>query len=228
MSIITEGKYQPLPKSKPSVRPNSLQALFGHASFDARTCAHLAIDIQESFLSPDPGIARRRQMEPVSRRIANDVAPAFHAAGVKTYWVWMDDSKTDPALLKMREEIISLLPPELRPKQAGPLTAPDFYLVRPAPGDGVVQKTEVSAFKGSDIDAQLKQEKVKTLFLTGFFAAACVRATAESAVGKGYNVVILEDCTDPYYAGTSKEKARLMAKGIIFAPSQDVLPQFKK
>jgi nicotinamidase-related amidase len=63
------------------------------------------------------------------------------------------------------------------------------------PGDIVVTgKRGLSAFPGTDLEAQLKQHGIDTIALAGFMANCCVESTMREACEKGYNVVTLTDC----------------------------------
>jgi nicotinamidase-related amidase len=66
-------------------------------------------------------------------------------------------------------------------------------LMQPRAGDVVVQKSNVSAFVGTDLDARLKKAKVKTLIISGLMTHACVAGAARDAAPAGYNVVVASD-----------------------------------
>ncbi|NVZ49826.1 isochorismatase family protein [Pseudomonas sp. B6002] len=72
----------------------------------------------------------------------------------------------------------------------------DFQrLMKPRPQDKLVQKTSVSVFASTDLDAQLKQVGVKTLIITGLMTHACVAGAARDAAPLGYDVVVASDAT---------------------------------
>ncbi|KIH84587.1 cysteine hydrolase family protein [Pseudomonas batumici] len=72
----------------------------------------------------------------------------------------------------------------------------DFHpLMKPRPQDKVLRKTSVSVFASTDLDAQLKKAKVKTLIVTGLMTHACVAGAARDAVPLGYDVVVASDAT---------------------------------
>ena len=63
------------------------------------------------------------------------------------------------------------------------------------PGDIVVTgKHGLSAFPGTDLEAQLKKHGIDTIALAGFMANCCVESTMREACEKGFNVVTLTDC----------------------------------
>lgn len=72
----------------------------------------------------------------------------------------------------------------------------DFHpLMKPRAQDKVVQKTSVSVFASTDLDAQLKKAKIDTLIIAGLMTHACVAGAARDAVPLGYNVVVASDAT---------------------------------
>ncbi|QOQ73733.1 cysteine hydrolase [Pseudomonas poae] len=72
----------------------------------------------------------------------------------------------------------------------------DFHpLMKPRPQDMLVQKTTVSVFASTDLDAQLKKAGVKTLIISGLMTHACVAGAARDAAPLGYDVVVASDAT---------------------------------
>ena len=72
----------------------------------------------------------------------------------------------------------------------------DFHpLMKPRPQDKVIQKTTVSVFASTDIDAQLNNAGIKTLIISGLMTHACVAAAARDATPLGYDVVVASDAT---------------------------------
>lgn len=72
----------------------------------------------------------------------------------------------------------------------------DFHpLMKPRPQDKRVQKTTVSVFASTDLDAQLKKAGVRTLIITGLMTHACVAGAARDAAPLGYDVVVASDAS---------------------------------
>lgn len=72
----------------------------------------------------------------------------------------------------------------------------DFHpLMKPRPQDILVQKTTVSVFASTDLDAQLKKAGIKTLIISGLMTHACVAGAARDAAPLGYDVVVASDAT---------------------------------
>ncbi len=72
----------------------------------------------------------------------------------------------------------------------------DFHpLMKPRPQDQLVQKTTVSVFASTDLDARLKKAGIKTLIITGLMTHACVAGAARDAAPLGYDVVVASDAS---------------------------------
>jgi ribosomal-protein-serine acetyltransferase len=67
-----------------------------------------------------------------------------------------------------------------------------------APRDRVVVKKRYSAFFGTDLDNQLRDERIDKLVLAGINTHACVRTTAIDAYQRDYDITIVEDCVASY------------------------------
>lgn len=65
----------------------------------------------------------------------------------------------------------------------------------PAPGEPVVVKPSWSAFFGTDLAAQLRQQGIGTIVLAGTTTPNCVRSTAYDGLALGFNVAVLRDAT---------------------------------
>lgn len=57
----------------------------------------------------------------------------------------------------------------------------------------MLQKSTVSAFKSTDLDARLKAAGVQHLLITGLMTHACVAGAARDAVPLGYSVLVASD-----------------------------------
>lgn len=65
--------------------------------------------------------------------------------------------------------------------------------IMPGPNHKTVQKSSVSVFPTTDIDAKLKADGVKTLIVTGLMTHACVAGATRDAVPLGYDVIVAAD-----------------------------------
>ena len=67
-------------------------------------------------------------------------------------------------------------------------------LVRPAPGDIVLNKHKPSAFFGTPLLSHLIDRKVDTLLITGGATSNCVRATVFDAASNNLRGMVVEEC----------------------------------
>jgi len=65
--------------------------------------------------------------------------------------------------------------------------------LQPAAHHTVLQKSSVSVFPTTDIDARLKAANIKTLIIAGLMTHACVAGAARDAVPRGYEVIVADD-----------------------------------
>ena len=65
----------------------------------------------------------------------------------------------------------------------------------PKPSDIYVKKRRYSAFFSTDLDLTLRELGARSLVVAGVVTNICVLHTVADAVMRGYDVVVLEDCT---------------------------------
>jgi nicotinamidase-related amidase len=65
--------------------------------------------------------------------------------------------------------------------------------VRPLPGELVVGKREVSAFRGTDLEATLRRLGVTRLVVAGMQTHMCVEGTTRAAADLGFEVTVVHD-----------------------------------
>lgn len=135
--------------------------------------------------------------EDTARRIAQ-LAPVFRQHAIRNYWIWL----------------------------GGRHEKPNFSIVKPSKwkGDDIIRKAEISSFNGTSLEEKLKKRKIDTLFVSGFMAACCVRATLFDASQKGYRTVLMTDCTDfgSMIDSSIKDLQILFDQGVIFTTADDV------
>ncbi len=84
--------------------------------------------------------------------------------------------------------------------QGGPTLVPGSWgaqihdEVAPKPGDEIVKKSMISAFVGSNLDEVLKKNGITDIAMIGVATTFVVEGTTWSAVDKGYNCIVIEDC----------------------------------
>ena len=75
---------------------------------------------------------------------------------------------------------------------------PGFEIVlelAPLAGETVIDKPGKSSFHATDFDAQLKAQGITHLIVIGVTSDCCVQSTFRDGFERGYECVILEDCT---------------------------------
>jgi nicotinamidase-related amidase len=63
----------------------------------------------------------------------------------------------------------------------------------PKPGDLDISKTTYSGFQSSDIEAQLRNRGINTLYITGLHTDCCCRHTSGDAFQKGFDLIWVTD-----------------------------------
>lgn len=68
-------------------------------------------------------------------------------------------------------------------------------MARPLPSEWVLEKTTNSAFIGTDLDAQLRQQGLTEIVIVGVITNNSVEATARMAGNLGYRTFVVSDAT---------------------------------
>ncbi len=68
-------------------------------------------------------------------------------------------------------------------------------VVRPAPGESVVEKSVNSAFIGTDLERRLRAAGIRTLVIAGLTTEHCVSSTARMAGDLGFDTYVVSDAT---------------------------------
>jgi biuret amidohydrolase len=205
-------------------------------AFDPATAALVIIDMQRDFLEPGGfgaalgnDVALLRSAIAPSARVLHacrasgmlvvhtreghrpdlsDLAPAKRARG--NLAIGIGDSGPMGRIL-VRGEAGHDIIPELAP----------------APGEPVVDKPGKGAFYATDLEAMLRGRGIRQLLVCGVTTEVCVNTTVREANDRGFDCLVLEDCTGSYFPEFHQAGiAMIKAQGGIFgwvAPSAALL-----
>jgi nicotinamidase-related amidase len=70
----------------------------------------------------------------------------------------------------------------------------------PIPGELVVDKPGKGAFWQTPLDGRLLARGITSLIVAGVTTEVCVQTTVREANDRGYECLVLEDCTASYFA----------------------------
>jgi nicotinamidase-related amidase len=97
----------------------------------------------------------------------------------------------------------------------------------PAPGELVIDKPGKGSFHGTTFGAELQQRGITQLIVAGVTTEVCVHTTVREANDRGYECLVLSDCTGSYFPEFHQAGlAMIAAQGGIFgwvAPSEALL-----
>lgn len=134
----------------------------------------LLIDVQQGF--DEPNYWGPRNNPGAEHNMARLLA-AWRASGRPVYHV----------------QHLSVLPQSpLHPDKPGVAHKPE---VAPRPGEPLIQKQANSAFVGTDLEQQLRDNNYDTLVIVGLTTPHCVSTTTRMAGNLGFNTYLVADAT---------------------------------
>jgi nicotinamidase-related amidase len=87
----------------------------------------------------------------------------------------------------------------------------------PAPGELVIDKPGKGSFHGTTFGAELQQRGITQLIVAGVTTEVCVHTTVREANDRGYECLVLSDCTGSYFPEFHQAGlAMIAAQGGIF------------
>ncbi len=194
--------------------------------FEPASCALVIIDMQRDFVDPGGfGEALGNDVSLLRRAIAptQKVLAAARAAGlfvVHTREGHRPDLADLPPTKKLRGKLkngIGDAGPMGRILVRGEYGHDIIDELKPAAGEPVVDKPGKGAFHATDLDAMLKNRGIRQLIVCGVTTEVCVNTTVREANDRGYDCLVLEDCTGSYFPEFQKMGiAMIKAQGGIF------------
>ena len=205
-------------------------------TFEVARTALVIIDMQRDFVEPGGfGASLGNDVRPLQALIPTlqAVLAAWRAAGgcvVHTREGHVPDLSDCPPAKRDRGQ------PALRIGDAGPMGRllvhgePGHAIVpelAPLPGEVVIDKPGKGAFYATPLQAELQARGITHLLVAGVTTEVCVQTTLREANDRGYDCLLLEDCTDSYFPEfKAATLAMVRAQGAIVgwtAPSTDLL-----
>lgn len=82
--------------------------------------------------------------------------------------------------------------------------------LKPNPEDIVIDKNRTSSFTGTNLDLILRNNKIKTVIVTGVVTWGCVFDTVRAGVNLDYFMVILKDCVNAQHKDLHEAALKIM------------------
>lgn len=193
--------------------------------------ALLVVDVQRDFADPAmlPWLtpAARARVEAAVERV-DALVTAARASGVRVVWVRLVQDPDHPwgtsrwlrGLLDASDDTLR----DREPCRAGTPGA-DWYRVRPAPGEEVVDKRRYSAFHGTDLAASLRAAGTTWVTVCGLTTDCCIDATVRDGFQSGLRTVVAADATASYSSERYRHTLATLALHAAVVASSDAVAE---
>jgi nicotinamidase-related amidase len=216
--------------------PMTVNADPGPFTFDPATTALVIIDMQRDFVEPGGfgetlgnDVSLLQAVIPPLRQVLD----ATRAAGMTVIHTREghvpDLSDCPPAKLNRGNPSMRIgdLGPKGRILVRGEFGHDIVDELAPLPDEVVIDKPGKGSFHATGLQELLQAEGVTSLIVTGVTTEVCVHTTVREANDRGYECLVLSDCTGSYFPEfQAAGLAMIAAQGGIFgwvAPSTDFL-----
>lgn len=176
---------------------------------DLRQLALVIIDMQRDFLEPGGfgdalgnDVSRLQAIVPTLKTLL-ETFRAYHLPIVHTLECHLPDLSDCPASKLHRGK------GTLKIGDAGPMGRILVYgepgngiipELAPLPGELIITKPGKGAFYATPLQGWLQEQGITHLLITGVTTEVCVQTTMREANDRGYECLMVEDCTESYFS----------------------------
>jgi len=102
--------------------------------------------------------------------------------------------------------------------------------IHPLPDEDIVQKSNGSAFKETNLKDSLDEKDIKNIIMLGMTTHGCVKTTCNDALKLGYKVILVSDAHSSYSNNAEeliiKWNKILSEKGAVLRNTSEIIAEF--